>query len=78
MLPELAESGAGDEFIIGIAVDVSRAMLLRYSDVRIEAKGRALAEVAARQRAADEKRQKEAERWEQTAAAFEAARVQYR
>jgi uncharacterized protein VirK/YbjX len=36
-------------------------MLSRYCHVRMEAKRRALDEIAARQRAADEKRQKEAE-----------------
>ena len=35
---------------------VSRAMISRYSHVRMEAKRRALDEIAARQRAADEKR----------------------
>jgi hypothetical protein len=57
-----AESGAGDEVIMSIAGHVSRAMLSRYSHVRMEAKRRALDEIAARQRAADEKRQKEAQR----------------
>jgi hypothetical protein len=55
------ESGAGDEVIMSIAGHVSRAMLSRYSHVRMEAKRRALDEIAARQCAADEKRQKEAE-----------------
>jgi integrase len=59
---ELAESGAGDEVIMSIAGHVSRAMLSRYSHVRMEAKRRALDEVAARQRAADEKRKEGAER----------------
>ena len=49
------ESGAGDEVIMSIAGHVSRAMLSRYSHVRMEAKRRALDEIAARQRAADEK-----------------------
>jgi hypothetical protein len=40
LITELAESGAGDEVIIGIAGHVSRAMLSRYS-VRMEAKRRA-------------------------------------
>ena len=44
-----------------IAGHVSRAMLSRYSHVRMEAKRRALDEVAARQGAADEKRKEEAE-----------------
>jgi len=62
LVTELAESGAGDEVIMSIAGHVSRAMLSRYSHVRMEAKRRALDEIAARQRAADEKRQKEAEK----------------
>jgi hypothetical protein len=37
-------------------------MLSRYSHVRMEAKRRALDEIAARQHAADERRQKETER----------------
>ena len=61
LVTELAESGAGDEVIMSIAGHVSRAMLSRYSHVRMEAKRRALDEIAARQRAADEKRLKEAE-----------------
>jgi len=50
--------GAGDEVIMSIAGHVSRAMLSRYSHVRMEAKRRALDEIAGRQRAADEKRQR--------------------
>lgn len=46
---ELAESGAGDEVIMSIAGHVSRAMLSRYSHVRMEAKRRALDQIAARQ-----------------------------
>jgi integrase len=61
LVTELAESGAGDEVIMSIAGHVSRAMLSRYSHVRMEAKRRALDEIAARQGAADEKRQREAE-----------------
>jgi integrase len=56
LVTELAESGAGDEVIMSIAGHVSRAMLSRYSDVRMEAKRRALDEIAARQRAADQNR----------------------
>jgi hypothetical protein len=44
-------------------------MLSRYSHVRMEAKRRALDEIATRQRAADEKRKDEAERRERDAAA---------
>jgi len=58
---------AGDEVIMSIAGHVSRAMLSRYSHVRMEAKRRALDEIAARQRAADERRKEEAERREQGA-----------
>jgi len=65
LVTELAESGAGDEVIMSIAGHVSRAMLSRYSHVRMEAKRRALDEIAARQRAADEKRQQELERRQQ-------------
>jgi hypothetical protein len=54
-------SGAGDEVIMSIAGHVSRAMLSRYSHVRMEAKRRALDEIAARQNAADEKRKEDAE-----------------
>ena len=46
---------------MSIAGHVSRAMLSRYSHVRMEAKRRALDEVAERQRAADEKRMTDAE-----------------
>jgi hypothetical protein len=51
LVTELAESGAGDEMIMSIAGHVSRAMLSRYSHVRMEARRRALDEIAARQRA---------------------------
>ena len=61
LVTELSESGAGDEVIMSIAGHVSRAMLSRYSHVRMEAKRRALDEIAARQRAADEKRKQEVE-----------------
>ena len=62
LVTELAESGAGDEVIMSIAGHVSRAMLSRYSHVRMEAKRRALDEIAARQRTADEKRKQEIEK----------------
>src|ERR1022692_2400216 len=62
LVTELAEGGAGDEVIMSIAGHVSRAMLSRYSHVRMEAKRRALDEVAARQRAADAKGIEEAQR----------------
>ena len=60
---------------MSIAGHVSRAMLPRYSHVRMEAKRRALDEIAARQNAADEKR-KEGARQQQTAAASESVLVQ--
>jgi regulator of PEP synthase PpsR (kinase-PPPase family) len=47
---------------MSIAAHLSRAMLSRYSHVRMKAKRRALDEIAARQRAADEKRRREMER----------------
>jgi site-specific recombinase XerD len=62
LVTELAESGAGDEVIMSIAGHVSRAMLSRYSHVRMEAKRRALDGIATRQREADEKRKKEEEK----------------
>ena len=54
---------------MSIARHVSRAMLSRYSHVRMEGKRHALDEIAARQCAADEKRQKEAEQQQQQQAA---------
>jgi integrase len=65
LVTELAESGAGDEVIMSIAGHVSRAMLSRYSHVRMEAKRRALDEIATRQQAADAKRGKQPE-WTNT------------
>ena len=51
-------------------------MLSRYSHVRKEAKRRALDEIAARQRAADEKRKDDGERRQQDAAVSQSALVQ--
>lgn len=65
-MTELAEFGLGDEVIMSIAGHVSRAMRSRYSHVRMEAKRRALDEIAVRQCAADEKHLKEAEQKQQT------------
>jgi integrase len=76
LVTELSESGAGDEVIMSIAGHVSRAMLSRYSHVRMEAKRRALDEIAARQRAADEKRQQEIERQQQAAVVPQSVVVQ--
>jgi hypothetical protein len=59
LVTKLAEGGAGDEVIMSIAGHVSRAMLSRYSHVRMDAKRPALDEIAARQIAADEKRKEE-------------------
>ena len=75
LVTELAESGAGDEVIMSIAGHVSRAMLSRYSHVRMEAKRHALDEIAARQRAADEKRRAEVEQREQAPAVSQAQAV---
>ena len=61
---------------MSIAGHVSRAMLSRYSHVRMEAKRRALDEIGERQRTADEKRKVEAERREQAAVTLESAVVQ--
>jgi hypothetical protein len=61
---------------MSIAGHVSRAMLSRYSHVRMEAQRRALDEIAARQRAADEKRKNEAERQQQAAPVSQPVLVQ--
>jgi hypothetical protein len=58
------EPGEGDEVIMSFAGHLSRAMLSRYSHVRMEAKRRALDEIAARQNAADERRKEEVARQE--------------
>jgi hypothetical protein len=55
--------------IMSIAGHVSRAMLSRYSHVRMEAKRRALDEIATRQRTADTKRQEAAKQQEAAEAA---------
>jgi hypothetical protein len=68
LVTEFAEPGASDEVIIRITGHVSRAMLSRYSHVRMEAKRRALDEIASRQSAADEKRKAEAEQSQRAAA----------
>ena len=47
--------------IISIAGHISLAMLSRYSHARMEAKRRALDEIATRQRVADEKRRTDAQ-----------------
>ena len=73
LVTELAEGGAGDEVIMSIAGHVSRAMLSRYSHVRMEAKRRALDEIAARQNTADESRKEEAERQARAAAGLSSA-----
>ena len=69
---------AGDEVIMSIAGHVSRAMLSRCSHVRMEAKRRALDEIAARQNAADEKREEESERREKVAVVSQSALVSSR
>jgi hypothetical protein len=55
---------------MSIADHVSRAMLSRHSHVRMEAKRRALDEIAARQRVADDKRHEAAERQQQDVCDF--------
>jgi integrase len=76
LVTELAESGAGDEVIMSIAGHVSRAMLSRYSHVRMEAKRRALDEIATRQRAADEKRREDAKLRQEATAVPQTAAIQ--
>jgi hypothetical protein len=61
---------------MSIAGHVSRAMLSRYSHVRMEAKRRALDEIAARQNVADERRKEETERLLQAAVIRQPAVVQ--
>jgi hypothetical protein len=60
---------------MSIAGHVSRAMLSRYSHVRMEAKRRALDEIGACQRATDEKRQKDAKQ-QQTEVVSQSAVIQ--
>jgi hypothetical protein len=67
LVTELAESGAGDEVIMSISGHVSRAMLSRYSMCGWKRNGAQLDEIATRQNMADEKRNADAERREQTA-----------
>ena len=62
--------------IMSIARHVSRAMLSSYSHVPMEAKRRALDEIAARQRADDEKRKAEAERQQVPAVVSQSALIQ--
>jgi len=61
---------------MSIVGHLSRAMLSRYSHVRMEVKRRALGEIAARQRAADENRRKDAEKQRPAAGASESAVLQ--
>ena len=61
---------------MSIAGHVSRAMLSRYSHVRMEAKRRALDEIAVRQRTADDKRLKEAKQQQLAAAACASVLIQ--
>lgn len=61
---------------MSIAGHVSRAMLSRYSHVLMEAKRRALDEIAERQRRADEKRRGDAERRGQDSVVSQSAVVQ--
>jgi regulator of PEP synthase PpsR (kinase-PPPase family) len=61
---------------MSIAGHVSRAMLSRYSHVRMEAKRRALDEIAARQRAVDERRKAEVDHQQQAVVVSESVVVQ--
>jgi hypothetical protein len=61
---------------MGIARHVSRAMLSRSPHVRMEAKRRALDEIAVRQCVADEKRKGEAKRQQQIETPSESALIQ--
>jgi len=61
---------------MSIAGHVSRAMLSRYSHVRMEAKRRALDEIASRQRTADEKRKEEIKRLRQAEAVAPSVPIQ--
>src|ERR1039458_4558493 len=65
---QLPQSGLVHEVIMSIAAHDSRAMPSRHFHGRIEAKRRALDEIAARQRTADEKRKGDAERQMQATA----------
>jgi integrase len=76
LVTELSESGAGDEVIMSIAGHVSRAMLSRYSHVRIKAKRHALDEIATCQNTVDEKRKKEAERQQPASTVSQSVLVQ--
>jgi integrase len=55
LITELAESGAGDQTIMDIAVHVSRQMLSRYSHIRMEAKRTALDAVGTKRKPAPAK-----------------------
>jgi hypothetical protein len=68
-------AGKSTTVILSIAGHVSRAMLSRYSHVRTAEKRRALDEIAARQRAADETRKEEAARPEQGLVVFQPALI---
>ena len=61
---------------MSIAGHVSRALLSRYSHVRMESKRRALDEIAARQRAADETSAGKAEKQQLTAMISQSVAIQ--
>ena len=71
-----ARAVSGDELTMSIAGHVSRAMLSRYSHMRMDGKRRTLDEIAARQRAGDEKLQQEVERQQQAAVLAQSVVVQ--
>jgi hypothetical protein len=61
---------------MSIAGHVSRAMLSRYSHVRMEAKRRVLDHIAAWPRAAEERRKADGERQTQAAVVSQSAMIQ--
>jgi hypothetical protein len=73
LVTELSQSGESDEMIMSIAGHIPDAILSCYSHMWMEAKRRALDEIAARQRAADEKRKSDTEQAESSTGASESA-----
>jgi integrase len=67
LVTELAENGASLETIKSIVGHVSHQMVERYSHIRMEAKRKALDQIAANQRSADRKRKEEAGRQQRAA-----------
>ena len=76
MLATSGESGAGAQTVMSIAGHISRRHARALSHVRMEAKRRALDEIASLQRAAEVKRKEDTERREQAAVMCESVIVQ--